>query len=228
APQLGIGLSMFVAEDPGARDPEVAAVREREPMPLRVVLNADYERATGADVAFYEGCLSIPGYQAVVARPREIEMRGLDVAGNPLAEVVTGWSARIVAHETDHLSGTLFLDRAEMRSLATNASVARCWHQPSTQRPAAELGFSRPSGMVMGARWVVTGSSMPSRTLIFGPGEHVCMRACAFLTSPFVISGSSAPSPLQEPAHSRLSADETWSPTTSICCVWAPRSPMRV
>src|SRR5699024_7029883 len=93
--------------------------------------------------------LSIPGYQAVVARPREIEMRGLDVAGNPLAEVVTGWSARIVAHETDHLSGTLFLDRAEMRSLATNASVARFWHQPSTQRAAAELGFSLPSGMVM-------------------------------------------------------------------------------
>ena len=149
APQLGIGLSMFVAEDPGARDPEVAAVREREPMPLRVVLNADYERATGADVAFYEGCLSIPGYQAVVARPREIEMRGLDLAGNPLAEVVTGWSARIVAHEIDHLSGTLFLDRAEMRSLATNASVARFWHQPSTQRAAAELGFSLPSGMVM-------------------------------------------------------------------------------
>ena len=76
-------------------------------------------------------------------------MRGLDVAGNPLAEVVTGWSARIVAHETDHLSGTLFLDRAEMRSLATNASVARFWHQPSTQRAAAELGFSLPSGMVM-------------------------------------------------------------------------------
>ncbi|WP_209372181.1 peptide deformylase [Brevibacterium renqingii] len=148
-PQLGIGLSMFVAEDPGARDPEVAEVRERSPLPLRVVLNAHYERATGADVAFYEGCLSIPGYQAVVARPREIELRGLDLTGDPLAEVVSGWSARIVAHETDHLSGILFLDRAEMRSLATNDSVARLWHQPSTQKAAAELGFALPSGMVM-------------------------------------------------------------------------------
>lgn len=149
APQVGIGLSMFVAEDPGARDPEVAAARQREPMPLRVVLNAEYERATGEDVAFYEGCLSIPGYQAVVARPREVELRGTAVDGEPIAEVVTGWSARIVAHETDHLSGILFLDKAEMRSLATNDSVAKFWNQPSPQKAAAELGFALPSGMVM-------------------------------------------------------------------------------
>jgi peptide deformylase len=149
APQLGVSLSMFVAEDPGARDPEVAEVRQRHPMPLRVVLNASYERATSDDVAFYEGCLSIPGYQAVVARPREIELNGVDLDGNPIAEVVAGWSARIVAHETDHLDGILFLDKAEMRSLATNESVARFWHQPSTQKAAAELGFALPSGMVM-------------------------------------------------------------------------------
>ncbi|UVI37054.1 peptide deformylase [Brevibacterium spongiae] len=149
APQVGVSLSMFVAEDPGARDPEVAEVRQREPMPLRVVLNAEYERATSEDVAFYEGCLSIPGYQAVVARPREIELRGTALNGDPIAEVVSGWSARIVAHETDHLAGILFLDRAEMRSLATNASVSKFWHQPSTQKAAAELGFALPSGMVM-------------------------------------------------------------------------------
>ncbi len=149
APQVGIGLSMFVAEDPGARDPEVAKVREREPMPLRVVLDAKYERAGGDDVAFFEGCLSIPGYQAVVARPREIALTGIDLQGNSIAEVVSGWSARIVAHETDHLSGILFLDKAEMRSLATNASVAKLWNQPSTQKAAAELGFPLPSGLVM-------------------------------------------------------------------------------
>jgi peptide deformylase len=149
APQVGIGLSMFVAEDPGARDPEVAKIRQREPMPLRVVLNASYERAGGEDVAFYEGCLSIPGYQAVVARPRNIALTGIDLKGGPIAEEVSGWSARIVAHETDHLSGILFLDKAEMRSLATNESVAKFWHQPSTQKAAAELGFSLPSGMVM-------------------------------------------------------------------------------
>lgn len=149
APQVGVSLSMFVAEDPGALDPEVAEVRQREPMPLRVVLNADYARASSDDVAFYEGCLSIPGYQAVVARPREIELHGTALDGDPIAEVVAGWSARIVAHETDHLSGILFLDRAEMRSLATNAAVARFWHQPSTQKAATELGFALPSGMVM-------------------------------------------------------------------------------
>ena len=148
-PQVGIGLSMFVAEDPGSLDPETAEVRERTPMPLRVVLNADYTPATAEKVAFFEGCLSIPGYQAVVARPREIELKGLNLDGTPIAEVVSGWSARIVAHETDHLEGIMFLDKAEMRSLATNTSVARFWNQPSTQTAAAELGFALPSGMVM-------------------------------------------------------------------------------
>lgn len=148
-PQVGIGLSMFVAEDPGSRDPEVAEVRQRNPMPLRVVLNAEYERVGSADVAFFEGCLSIPGYQAVVARPREIELRGIDLTGAPIAEVVSGWSARIVAHEADHLAGVLFLDKAEMRSLSTNGSVAEFWNQPSTSAAAAELGFDLPSGMVM-------------------------------------------------------------------------------
>lgn len=148
-PQVGIGLSMFVAEDPGSLDPETAKVRERAPMPLRVVLNAGYEPATSENVAFFEGCLSIPGYQAVVARPRSVELTGVNLDGTPIAEVVSGWSARIVAHETDHLDGILFLDKAEMRSLATNTSVAQFWNQPSTQKAAAELGFALPSGMLL-------------------------------------------------------------------------------
>lgn len=148
-PQVGIGLSMFVAEDPGSLNPEVAEVRQRTPMPLRVVLNAAYTPATSENVAFYEGCLSIPGYQAVVARPREVELTGTDLDGSPIAEVVSGWSARIVAHETDHLEGVMFLDKAEMRSLSTNDSVAKFWNQPSTQNAARELGFSLPSSMLL-------------------------------------------------------------------------------
>lgn len=148
-PQVGVGLSMFVAEDPGSHDPETAEVRQRAPMPLRVVLNAQYAPAASDDVAFFEGCLSIPGYQAVVARPREIELTGTNLDGTSIAEVVSGWSARIVAHETDHLGGIMFLDKAEMRSLSTNTSVATFWNQPSTQKAAAELGFTLPSGMLM-------------------------------------------------------------------------------
>lgn len=149
APQIGIGLSLFVAEDPARLDPEIAAVRERTPLPFRVVLNAAYEPATGEEVAFYEGCLSIPGYQAVVSRPRRIHLRGHSLDGTPIAEEVSGWSARIVAHETDHLEGILYLDRAEMRSLATNAAVARFWNQPSTRTAAAQLGFTLPSSMLL-------------------------------------------------------------------------------
>jgi peptide deformylase len=53
----------------------------------------------------------------------------------------TGWPARIVQHETDHLGGTLYLDRAELRSLSSNQTMAERWAQPTPKQAAAALGF---------------------------------------------------------------------------------------
>ncbi|MGW1603547.1 peptide deformylase, partial [Streptomyces eurythermus] len=80
--------------------------------------------------------------RAIDQFPRRL--RGEDERGRPLDEVFTGWPARIVQHETDHLDGTLYLDRAEPRSLSTNEAVASLWPHP-TPHPAAEaLGFRLP------------------------------------------------------------------------------------
>ncbi|MFE6969194.1 peptide deformylase [Isoptericola sp. NPDC057653] len=127
APQIGLGLAIAVVEDAGteADDP-----RERTPLPFRVLVDPRYEPAPGPDgeperAAFHEGCLSVSGWQAVVARHRRVRLTGRDETGAPIDEVLTGWPARIVQHETDHLAGELYLDHAHLRTLTSNENLVR-------------------------------------------------------------------------------------------------------
>ncbi len=148
APQVGISLRMAVIEDHPAPSP-AADARERTETPFEAIINPRYEAASDERVAFYEGCLSIPGYQAVVDRARTIALRSADTSGAAQEREVSGWAARIIAHETDHLDGILYLDRAQMRSLATNAQVAALWSQPTAERAAQALGFDLPSALIL-------------------------------------------------------------------------------
>ncbi|MER7490122.1 peptide deformylase [Streptomyces sp. NPDC126497] len=144
APQVGVGLRIAVIEDPAPVPEEVRLARGRVPQPFRVLVNPAYEPLGARRVGFFEGCLSVPGYQAVVVRPAEVRLTGQDEHGRALDEVFTGWPARIVQHETDHLDGTLYLDRAEPRSLSSNRSVAERWSQPAPDEAARALGFDLP------------------------------------------------------------------------------------
>ncbi|MFJ6662777.1 MULTISPECIES: peptide deformylase [unclassified Streptomyces] len=144
APQVGVELRIAVVEDPAPVPGEIAEIRGRHPLPFRVLVNPAYEPVGTARVAFFEGCLSVPGWQAVVARHTEVRLRAEDEQGRPVDEVFTGWPARIVQHETDHLDGMLYLDRAELRSLSTNEAVAALWSQPTPATAAATLGFELP------------------------------------------------------------------------------------
>ncbi|WP_456787473.1 peptide deformylase [Cellulomonas sp. P5_C5] len=143
APQLGLPVAIAVLEDPGSLSEEHAEVREREPLPYRVLVNPRYTPVGDERVSFYEGCLSVVGYQAVVARARHVHLTGTDEQGDAVDEIVGGWSARIVQHETDHLAGTLYLDRAELRSLAANDEFGARWAaEPRPAAAARALGFS--------------------------------------------------------------------------------------
>lgn len=144
APQVGVELRIAVVEDPAPVPEEVRLARGRVPQPFRVLVNPSYEGVGPARAAFFEGCLSVPGYQAVVARHAEVRLTGEDEHGRALDEVFTGWPARIVQHETDHLDGTLYLDRAEPRSLSANQAVLERWAQPTPERAARELRFELP------------------------------------------------------------------------------------
>ncbi len=144
APQVGVPLRLAVIEDPAPVSEEVRLARGRVPQPFRVLVNPSYEGAGAERAAFFEGCLSVPGWQAVVERHAQVRLRALDERGREVDEVFSGWPARIVQHETDHLDGTLYLDRAELRSLSSNQAMAELWSQPTPERAAAVLGFPLP------------------------------------------------------------------------------------
>ena len=144
APQVGVELRIAVIEDPAPVPEEVRLARGRVPQPFRVLVNPAYEPVGDARAGFFEGCLSVPGWQAVVARHAEVRLTGQDEHGQAVDEVFEGWPARIVQHETDHLDGVLYLDRAEPRSLSSNLAMAERWAQPTPQEAARALGFELP------------------------------------------------------------------------------------
>jgi peptide deformylase len=141
APQVGLGLALAVIEDPGGLDGEVAEARERVPVPFRVIVNPRCSPVAGDRVAFYEGCLSVRGWQAVTPRWRTVRLTCQDEAGRDVDEVLTGWPARIVQHETDHLAGRLYIDDARLRSLTDDTNALRWAGEPAPERAARELGF---------------------------------------------------------------------------------------
>jgi peptide deformylase len=141
APQLGIPLQIAVLEDQFEVDPDVAATRGREPLPFFAMLNPSYRPLGSPTAAFYEGCLSVNGLQAAVSRPSSVRLDFTAPDGSRQEQDFSGWQARIVQHETDHLHGILYLDRAELRSLTTNAEYAARWAQPDISLARQELGF---------------------------------------------------------------------------------------
>lgn len=144
APQVGVSLRIAVIEDPAPVPEEIRLARGRVPQPFRVLVNPAYEAVGTFRDPFYEGCLSVPGWQAVVSRYAKVRLRALDEHGRAVDEEFSGWPARIVQHETDHLNGTLYLDHAELRSLSSNQAMADRWNDPTPARAARELGFLLP------------------------------------------------------------------------------------
>ncbi|MCU1541970.1 MAG: peptide deformylase [Arthrobacter sp.] len=141
AAQLGIPLQLAVLEDQFEVDPDVALTRGREPLPFFAMLNPSYRPLGSSTVAFYEGCLSLNGLQAVVSRPESVRLDFTGPDGSRQERDFSGWQARIVQHETDHLHGILYLDRAELRSITNNAEYSARWAQPDINLARQELGF---------------------------------------------------------------------------------------
>ena len=140
ATQIGLGLALAVVED-HVRDDEDDP-REIAEFPFHVIINPSYEPIGTETRSFYEGCLSFDGYQAVRRRWLDITARWQDEDGKSHEERLHGWPARIFQHETDHLSGELYIDKAEIRSLATTENLEDLWcEDPVPTEAAQELGF---------------------------------------------------------------------------------------
>jgi peptide deformylase len=144
APQIGVPLRVFVAEDQEERIaglPEgSAALRRRVALPLTVLVNPKL-RPEGSDQAtFFEGCLSVRGYGALVPRWESVAVSGVNAEGRPVSLRLAGWPARIMQHELDHLDGTLYIDRMQSRSFATDADLPRLSAMPVAEAQR-ELGI---------------------------------------------------------------------------------------
>jgi peptide deformylase len=111
ANQVGVGLRLFVYDCPD--DHGIRHVGH--------ILNPVLELAEGPDrrlVDEFEGCLSVPGAAMTVPRPDRAVAHGVDKDGNPLTIEGTGYFARCLQHETDHLHGHTYLDRLSRRDRA--------------------------------------------------------------------------------------------------------------
>lgn len=122
APQVYVSLQLCVIEvNENPRYPQF------ESIPLTVLINPvltplvhiGEDGTLSAEDSFemYEGCLSVPGMRGQVVRPRKVRVQALDRTGMPLDFVWQSFRAVVVQHETDHLLGTLYVDRADPKTL---------------------------------------------------------------------------------------------------------------
>lgn len=131
APQIGVAKRVIVLEDAerlmARLSPDERAARERVAFPLCTIVNPVLTLLDETPRVFFEGCLSVPGWSALVSRAREVEVSGTDEHGAPVSWRVAGWPARILQHEVDHLEGTLYVDRMLTRTFSHNEEAAEHW-----------------------------------------------------------------------------------------------------
>jgi peptide deformylase len=112
APQIGVPLRVFVVDVTGGRSKDG----------LLAFINPEFVEREGMQLE-EEGCLSVPGFNATVARPARAVVRGLDLDGRERAIEGTGLLARALQHEMDHLDGRIFVDR--LRGIQRDLIVRR-------------------------------------------------------------------------------------------------------
>ena len=117
-PQVHESIRLFVA---GVDDEEAS-------MSPVVAINPEVTSVGPRIEEDWEGCLSIPDIRGRVPRAVEIRLRALDRHGEPITLTASGFPARVIQHETDHLDGVLFFDRmTSFDSLTFLDEYARYW-----------------------------------------------------------------------------------------------------
>jgi peptide deformylase len=145
APQIGLPLQLAVVEDRPEYLKDVAAERlaerERKPVPFLVLINPRIVEQSKDIAEFYEGCLSLPGFSALVKRSRGVTVEYSDEHAQPKRIEARGWFARILQHEIDHLQGRLYIDQMETHSFTTLDNLNRYWKDLPIQTVRRQLGL---------------------------------------------------------------------------------------
>ncbi len=132
APQVFTSLRLFIYEVPEIRAGDAEAVA------LTAVINPVVTPLDDEIELGWEGCLSIPGLRAAVPRYRHVRLSGFDAAGKPIDKTISGFHARVVQHENDHLNGVLYPMRmSDFRYFGFNEETLR------HPLPLPEIGAAR-------------------------------------------------------------------------------------
>jgi peptide deformylase len=144
APQIGESIQLAVIEDRAeyieGLSPEELAERQRSAIPFHVIINPKLAFLDNSTAEFFEGCLSVEGYGAIVDRALNVRVECLNERGESVTINAHGWYARILQHEIDHLNGTLYVDRMKTRTLSTAENMVRYWKDQSIDQVLAEVG----------------------------------------------------------------------------------------
>ena len=148
APQVGVTIQLAVIEDReellSSLPPQELADKERQAVPFHVIINPEITLLGEDRADFHEGCLSLSEFSAVVPRARRVRVAYLDEHGEPQSVEASGWYARILQHEIDHLGGTLYIDRMETRTFTSLDNWSRFWKGKPVQDVLESL--SNPLG----------------------------------------------------------------------------------
>jgi peptide deformylase len=150
APQVGMALQLAVIEDReellSSLPAQELTEKERQAVPFHVIINPEITLLGDDTADFYEGCLSLSGFSAVVPRARRVRVAYLDEHGELQSVEAFGWYARILQHEIDHLRGTLYIDRMESRTFTSLDNWSRFWKG----KPVRDIveGLSNPLGPI--------------------------------------------------------------------------------
>ncbi|HAA84904.1 MAG TPA: peptide deformylase [Kosmotogaceae bacterium] len=105
---------MYTEDGVGLAAPQVGALKRvivfDDGSGSKAMINPIIVSSSSDTVVMEEGCLSVPGIYADISRPASVKIRYQDADGKVIEEVLEGYAARIVQHETDHLDGRLFID----------------------------------------------------------------------------------------------------------------------
>ncbi|XP_056117259.1 peptide deformylase, mitochondrial [Rhinichthys klamathensis goyatoka] len=120
APQIGVPLRILALEYPTKmlEESSITSIEARGlvAVPLMIFVNPQLRVLDGHTVIFQEACESICGYSASVPRYVSVEVSGLNEKAEPVSWQASGWPARILQHEMDHLNGVLYIDRMDSKT----------------------------------------------------------------------------------------------------------------
>ncbi|XP_071568043.1 peptide deformylase, mitochondrial [Temnothorax nylanderi] len=139
-PQIGLPWQIFAIDctEKSMRGIEesVRKAQEMSVVPMTIFINPELKVIDYTPITFYEKCESIRGYTAAVPRAYEVEITALNASAEQFTWRARGWSARIAQHEYDHLQGSLYIEKMDVKTFHFTA-----WEKINKHKGKVRLSY---------------------------------------------------------------------------------------